>query len=491
MQSLLQSEKEKGKRKKATSIIFTFTFYLLTLCSTALAVEHITILHFNDLHGRIEAEKGTGGAAKIGGIIKKIRKENERFGRHTLVLNGGDLISGTFVSSYFKGEAEFKFLNAIKADALVLGNHDFDFGLPALEKNISGSTVLSANINKKEGGGYFVVPYSVINLGPTRVGILGLTTSITPIITRPSNVASLVFEKPIPVARRIMSELTKTTDLQIALTHQGVQDDINLARAVPQIDAVIGGHDHVAPDEYCRDVRDVPVCQTPAYGKYIGKIELEVDDDKVKALSETLIPIDRSLPTDRAVAEVIKPYLSAVSATSRKVVGTSKGFIPTRRDGGPSPTLGELVASLMREKVNAKIAFTNVGATRRSIPKGRVTRGIVEEAFPFDNKLVMIELTGREIESIIRRSITIEASGGGGEVLETSGISFHVRAGRLRDIKIDGMPIDKDASYLVATTDFLAEGGDGYTLLTNKPKTETDILVRDLFVDYLKTDETD
>ena len=441
-------------------------FILLSLPAYA-EPQHLTILHFNDFHGHLE------NAARISSVIKNIEKANLQKGWHTIVLNGGDLISGTPVSARFNGEAEIKFINEIGTDAIVVGNHDFDFGMDALLKNISATKfpTLAANIFKK--GKLYPAQAGVLIFKdncPT-VAIFGLTHEETPTLTSPASVKGLKFGKVVRAAKKEMKRLEGISDIQIALTHIGVKNDIELAKEVSGIDAVIGGHDHVRPEEYCRDIKNVPVCQTPSYGTYVGAIDLEIDGKHVKTLNKTLIPINNKVPKDPAVSKMMRTYLDPVEKEMKETIGVARYDIAHDRNFKGTTPLGGIIAEAIKDYTSADIGLVNPGGIRRPIKKGLVTKGDIEEVLPFPNIVLKLEMSGQQITNLLNNSAKR------GKMMQLSGIA-------------PDAILDPQKKYTVSTIDFLVNGGDGITEFKKaKVVTNTGKYIKEIFIAYIKKEK--
>lgn len=442
----------------------------ISLASSAQQKPHhayITIVHFNDFHGHIE------NGAKIAKGIEDIRRENQEKCKtkdeicKVLVLYGGDLISGTIASRLFNGKAETNLLNAIQTSAAVIGNHDFDFGLEALRQNIKDSSfpTLAANIYESVSGARLASPYTVLEEDGIKILVFGLTHKNTPMLTNPKNTEGLVFKDEIKEAREIMNKESEGTDIQIALTHEGVEKDIKLASSVEGLDAVVGGHDHVKPKDYCRMVKEVPVCQTPAYGKYIGRIELELGGGRVIKSEYSLMQVDEIQGVDETIERLMKPYLNAAKKEAKRVVFHLDRDLPHEKGGNSE--LASAVAASMRSYTKADIGIINTGGIRRGLKKGDVTYGDLYEVLPFDNVVMKLEMKGKDLIDLI------EFSKKRGGILVFDGI--------------DAKKIEDQTRYTVATVDFLVNGGDGFTQFKKGSIIEnTGTYLRDVFLDYIK-----
>ena len=186
-----------------------------------------------------------GGFARAQAVITEVLAENKAQGRETLLLMAGDLLMGTPFSTTFKGRLGAELLNKMKFDAMVVGNHEFDYGLRNLLFNVRPMMqfpLLSANVRSECGE--YIFKRSLWKRFPgskTKAVILGLTTSDTPATTHPKNVQGLRFDDPVKTARSFLTSVNKQ-DLVIALTHIGFDQDKKLAQLCPRINVIIGGH---------------------------------------------------------------------------------------------------------------------------------------------------------------------------------------------------------------------------------------------------------
>ncbi len=445
---------------------------LLILLSQPLFAEptHLTILHFNDLHGHVSEECGAkkceGGLARLGTIVKEIKRENESKGWDTILLFGGDAFSGTLISGEFKGEAEFRLFEELGVDAAVAGNHEFDFTLPVFEERVSKASfpVLAANIKSRRTRKPILHPVSIITRpdGLT-IGIVGLISEHTPHSTNPVKVADLSFVDPIKTANEYFPDI-KNTDIQIALTHLGVDGDVKLAERTKGYDAIVGGHDHVRPNEYCREVKKIPVCQTPANGKYLGRLDIEIDGGRARFAGSELIRLAETTGPDPRIASIVAEYEKRVGTRYDEVIGYVKTNVPTVR--GQASPMAAMIADAFRWYAGTDVALINSGGVRSSLKRGPVTLRKVVEILPFDNMLVALGLTGKELKELTSLSV----KRGGGAYLQMSG----------------AQELSDETTYTVATVDFLTAGGDGFTMLKSKETKDLGILARDVLADYIR-----
>ncbi len=444
---------------------------LLLALAPAASAEEVTILHFNDYHGHasIPEEGKPGGLARLAGAIARIRAENAAEGASTLVLIAGDVLQGTPLATVFRGEVDFKALNAVGVDAMTIGNHEFDFGMPNLHRliDIADFPVISANIVRKVDGTQ-VFPGTVrFMAGDEMIVVFGLTTPETRVTTKPSNVADLNFLDPIEVATTLTRRITRSPDrLAVALTHLGYEEDLKLAEAVPGIDVVVGGHSHTEVPEAARAGNAI-VVQAKSYGEFLGRLDLTVEGGRVVTYDYRLIPMDTTAPVSPQVAAIVDEYAGRLEEAMKQVVGHTTVFLDGEREHVRSreTNLGNAITDAMRIISGAPIALANGGGIRASIDAGDITLADILTVLPFGNEVATVELTGAQLREILQRSVSLPRPHGG--FLQVSGLKIVVDPGdRLAEVLVGDEPLDDAKTYLVATNAFLLEGGDGYETFT-------------------------
>ena len=454
-----------------------FLAIILILISTNSFAKEITILHFNDLHGRFDSNekyKPCGGAARLATAIRNEMAKS----KNPILLFGGDAFTGSIMSDEYKGEIEIKFLNAIKTDVAVIGNHEFDFGPKIIRKRMKQSNFpwLGGNIFYKKSNKPFAPFMSSLNIDGTKICVIGLTTPTTPRSTLPKNTKNILFKNPISILEKHIEELSNKCDSIIALTHLGVRSDIKLAKRFKNIDAVIGGHDHVRKNRYCKKIKGTPVCQTPAYGSYLGKLTLDVSANKTKFIKSELLPINCKIQPDAQIEAMLKPYSTKIDKKYGKHLCQLDQNL-YRTDKSDSP-LGNTISDILRKGTKTDFAFINSGALRANLHKGKITASDLITSFPFNNYAVILKIPGSELIKTFQFAFKKRGAGGlqisGGKIIECNG--------KFKSLKIDGKKVENNVYYTVATVDYLAKGGSGYSMLTPYIKKNTGKLLRDLII---------
>jgi 5'-nucleotidase / UDP-sugar diphosphatase len=489
-----------GALRAATALLFSILIISSCLAPQVLARQtpvKLTIMHVNDTHGHIipytekaiDEKTQVSGADYIASIIARTRSANPE---GCLLLSAGDMFQGTPISNIFQGRPVIEIMNYLKYDAMVLGNHEFDWGQDVLKNIISQSAfpVLSANVFQKSGTLFpGVKPFTIIKRHNVRIAVIGLTTPETPYTSKPGNLTGLSFAQPAEVLPGLIKVVrTKGANLVIVLSHLGLDADRDLAKKVRGIDIIVGGHSHtVVPDPV--NESGTIIVQAGYNGLYLGTLDIVFDPAKKKILNYTvqnelkLVSAGPQAPFDTDVARIIDKYEVQVRTEFSKVAGMAlRDF--TRQSNGESG-LGDLITDAMRETSGAQIAFYNGGGIRADLIKGPITLEMVYTILPFDNLLVTMDLSGAQIRELLEKSAQAA------KLLQVSGLKVEFDLSRsagskVTSILVEGTPIDNNANYKVVTNDFLAAGGDQVTTFMQGQNVTFGSPVRESVLDYIR-----
>jgi 2',3'-cyclic-nucleotide 2'-phosphodiesterase (5'-nucleotidase family) len=454
----------------------------------------LTILHFNDLHGQLEpltdrsSGKSLGGIARLSGAVRAVRSEDPA--RPVLVLFAGDLLQGTVTSTVFLGLPDLGFLADAGVDAAAMGNHELDYGQAHFRDLLKAARfpILAANLRAEPEP--FPVGESVIlhPAGGPRVAVLGLVTDELTTTTHPRNTTGVSVEDPVVTARRLVPGLEAQADLVVVLSHLGVAEDRRLAREVPGVDLVVGGHNHHL---YPAPVMEngVPIVQAGERGTTLGRLDLRVREGRAEVLSYRLLPVDETVPEDAPLAAEVKALAARLEQEVSVVVGRNAVELDASRERirrGES-NFGNFIADLARELTAADVALFNGGGFRASIAAGEVRVKDVYQAFPFGNELVTGTLTGAQLQAAVDRSARLDPEDNPGGFLQVSGLRYAIADGAARSVTVGGRPLDPAARYRVVVPDFLAEGGDGHAeLKALEGKVATGRLISDMVMEAFR-----
>ena len=497
----------------------------------------LTILHTSDIHSRIlpfdyvpmyterklglvEERSPFGGIARVATIIKEQRAKANR----CLWVDTGDSMQGAPIFNVFRGEPELRTLTAAGLDAFVLGNHEFDAGPQNAADQLSrwaGFPVLSANYRWDvpkpftEQMKRLLKPYVIRNLQGLRVAMIGMSnTSSMYSLGEADNSLGVQAVEPVMLTQQLVDEVRAVADVVLVLSHLGLNDDLMVARNVCGIDAIMGGHHHIAldpptvvPYAPVRDeVKDLPdfrtregcrghntiVSHPQAFAKFVGRLDLIVRNGEIKSHAYQLLPVDATTNDDAAVWEVLEPYYIELARTIDLDRVLAVAEITLNRfgeTGGDSP-LGNFVAEAMqlRPGVETDFCVTNSLGIRTDLQAGDVVLEDLYNVLPFDNTVTTMYLSGIEVQELLDYASRRSAQRGCSTQVQVSGVTFtmNCREERADDIRINGVPLNYGAVYEMATNDYMAWGGSGFEMLArNTTKVDTGISMRDAVVEFM------
>ena len=431
----------------------------------------LTFVQTNDID-RMEEEDGRGGFARLAAVVKAERAR----GGPTFFVHSGDTISPSLLSGNDRGVHIIDILNHMGVDAMVPGNHEFDFGPEVFRARIAEATfpIVSSNILEADGTApKNTVDHKIVDVGGVKVGFYGLTTEDTPVVSSPGDI-TFAPSVEIGIARAAMLR-EEGADFVVAVVHTPIDVDFGLVRA-GAADLILSGHDEHLLTYFNGKVA---LTESEAQGNFAVVTEItltkEEEDDKV---SVDWWPAFRIVDTatvepDPEIATLVAGYTDKLDAELKVDIGTTTTALDSRRATvrGQEAAIGNLIADAIREAVGADVAITNGGGIRgdKEYPAGStLTRGDVFAELPFGNKTVKFELTGADIRAALENGFSqIETAGG--RFPQVSGLTVVINRGRpagdrIVSVMVGGAPLDEAKTYTLATNDFVANGGDGYTV---------------------------
>jgi len=476
----MNSEPPIQQRKMVKSIVFVCFLLLFAFTLVSCATQHeIRILHMNDFHGFASAYKPYGSDEAQGGLAYlAARAEELRAEKPTLLFAAGDMIQGNNWANLFQGKSSIEAMNAMNFDAMTVGNHEFDFGLPILKERIGEANfpVLGANV----AGLSVLKPYVVKSIDGLSVAVIGIVTADTPVTTHPRNVEGLEFLSPEETVGKYVRELREKNNIIVVLSHAGFSADSELAKKVDGIDVIIGGHSHTKIDKQLF-IGKTLIAQAFEHSKALGVVDLTVKKGSVIQSSsrlETVKPVGKE---SKQISAIISKYQERVNTLMNDTAGITLVDLDGTNVRLQETNLGNLIADIMRKTSGADVAIINGGTIRTSIRKGPVKVSDVYANVPFDNYIVAIKLTGRQIRETLEHGVSaVEEKAG--RFPQVSGLAFTydrsaLKGSRVKEVSVGGNPIVADREYTVATNDFLAAGGDGYKAFGDAVKSSRDYAV--------------
>jgi 5'-nucleotidase len=497
------------------------------LCS-ACAPKTLTLATLNDFHGALyesptrKAGQVSGGLPWLAAVLQDWRAEDPPL----LLLDGGDIFQGSWPVNASQGMAAVDAYNLLGVDAAAVGNHEFDYGgleeghvlRGALER--AGAMAqwrwLSANIVEKGTGLPWAPPgfaaTAILKKGRIRIGVIGLSTTDTPATTLKKNVVDLDFLDVVPVVRDQAAVLRKQgVDLVAVVGHLSgacpngtrptdvCSPDGEVGRLLTElpegtIDLLVTGHSH---KRMAFRFGQTLVMQSGSKGRWLGRADLTVAENGIDwSASKVWEPVYLShAPSapgcgggefDRRVQSVagvsVAPNEEALALIDRWEIKTGSLCSPAgcttttlRRDRHGPSVLGSVVADAMRSAFpEADLAITNAGGLRDDLPSGPLTREHIQAVMPFDNRIVLVEISGKKLNQLFQIGTSgghgpIQISGAQLTLSEAPPIATDVNGDGLQEAwefnrfcsaTVGGEAVDPDRTYTLATTDFLIGGGD-------------------------------
>ena len=484
-----------------------------------------------------------GGVEAIGSVLDEARKANP----NTIFVGVGDMTGASpLISALLRDEPTIKALNELGMAVNVLGNHEFDNGVQELarfkqggcnsnepdrackfENTFSGAnfSYIASNV-KNSLGQNIVPPYKIVQSGMARIAFVGAVLKDTPTVVSPTGVAGLSFLDEAASINAVMPEvLAQKPDAVIALIHQGgaakdafdVVDCktlsgpiVDLAKQLdPAINVVMTGHTHRGYNCQVPGPDGTPrtVIQGDAYGHLLQRLDLVVDTraHRVVSLRAGNVLVDSAkLPKNAAMTALVSRAKTLTDPLAQRVVATlgAEQISRAAQPNGESP-LGrviadsQLAAASAPDKGGAVIALMNPGGIRADLPvnvpnPGRtVTYGDVFTVQPFGNVMMVITLTGAQIKQALEQQFDNPAPGQNRILQVSRGFSYTWDAAKpkgekVSDLRLNGTPLDPAASYRVTMNNFLAEGGDGFTVFAQGTERLGGAVDLDAFQDYLR-----
>lgn len=467
-----------------------------------------TILHTNDIHGRISYQGDSRydmGFANIKTIADKYRELADEF----IMIDAGDTIHGTNEVNLSRGKNAIDLLNKLGYKAFTPGNHEYNFGLDRLleltgdEKNTFKT--ISSNVEYKDSGKKVFDSYTEWEVFGNKIGIIGVTAQDTPTTTHPDNVKDIRFTDEVTAMKGEIERLSDEFNHFIALTHVGYNVDEKIAKEVEGLDVIIGGHSHT-PVIGGKVVNGTLITQAWEYGKMLGLVHLDFDEDGnlINKTAETItlddnfalrdnrgkeenilnvLPsstlgntddIKRETATeDPETKQMLDEFKNELDAKLDEQIGESAVDLEGTRDAvrRRETNLGNFIADAIRDFSKADIGVLNGGSIRSALEAGKLTVGDIITVLPFINTVETIELPGSVIKSALEHSVRLLPDEQNGGFLQMSGMSVVVDitkpvGERIVAVNVGDKPLDLDHIYSLTASDFTLAGGDGYDMFT-------------------------
>lgn len=431
----------------------------------------VNIVHVNDVHGYVSEDNSAIGFAKMAGFYEQMAAENP----NTIFLDAGDCFSGSTSTAIDQGESVARILKTVGIDAMVAGNHDFNYGTDQLLKlaGMVNYPVLSANMVYKETNENILDGYEIITLdNGMEVAVIGLTTPVA----ESMGAANVKYVDAIETCQTLVDELKPQVDLVIALTHIGdaegsVMSSVMLANQVTGLDLIIDGHSHTELPKG-RVENGVLIAQAGEYSHNIGLVELAFEDGELVDATAQLITKANAadLPEKQGTAELVAALDAKSGDYFAQVVGktevTLDGTAPGIRTG--ETNLGSLFADVMRAEAGADIGLFKAGIIGGKIEPGDITKGNLVNIARVNSLVIKKEVTGADIMEFLNYYLK-PFPNANGEFQQISGITYVIDPNLTEDkvfnVMVGGVPLELNQIYTVAT---VLGSNDGPGLINGK-----------------------
>jgi len=431
-------------------------------------IRELVILYTNDEHGWMEPTSTHGGAAGMMGLWRE--QEGYTEDGHYLILSGGDMWTGPAIATWTKGESMAAVMNAMDYSAAAIGNHEFDFKIEGLNERLAQSEFpfLSANIKEKATGETpdFATPYIIKEVNDIKIGIIGLTTTTTPLTTFPDNVEDYNFLEYATVLPEVVSKVKQDgAELLIIAGHICSSEIRAFAPLAAELGISIigGGHCHEVVND---SSNNVGIIEAGCFLKSYAKVELffDITGDTIVSKKQTIVENKGGAP-DPEIESICTYWQDQVNATLSESIGYTENGV-----GRHSNAMHNMVTdSWLLAYPSADISCTNSGGIRQSIPAGDITLGTMVGVMPFANNIIELELTGSQVIDVTSNLIV-------GGMTRVDGYKLP-----------DGTPIEANATYRVLTIDYLYARSDNNFSVYDPEPYNTSIHYRQPVIDWIKS----
>ncbi|GLB61658.1 bifunctional metallophosphatase/5'-nucleotidase [Cytobacillus sp. NCCP-133] len=475
----------------------------------------IKLLGINDLHGQLNVTRQVNGqpagrADYLAAYLRQRAAESE----NTILLHTGDMIGASPpLSALLKDEPTIHFLNLMGFDIGTVGNHELDEGAaelirllygvkPTATGGFTGSQFpwIAANVISNHTGKPLLPPFKILKRSGMPIGFIGVVMKETPNLVAPSGVKGLTFTDEAEAINKYAGMLKKKgVRAIVVLAHipgkskaGGEQPTgllIDLAKNVDdEVDILFGGHNHA----YLNSMADGKLLiQSYSYGTAFSDVDIEIDrntKDIVSKQAEIVTVYQENIQPATDITRMIEKYEKKVESIVNREVGIAANQIKAERNQSGESALGNLIAGSQRAALNTDFAFINPGGIRADIDAGNVTWGNLYTVLPFNNQLVKMNLTGRQIRDVLNQQWQPNAT----RILQISDLAYTWDDSRPRGKKVmditaaDGKKLDPAQSYSIAVNTYLAEGGDNFTVFRNGTNRETGPMDIEALVDHIQ-----
>ena len=470
----------------------------------------ITILHFSDYHSHAvpfysEGKPNQAGIARTIGYVRSQVLTDP----NTIAFSGGDTMNvgqPSWSDKYLC--TEWDWFNGL-IEAMALGNHEFDYGPGLFEQCRAKAAypLLSANLVKASTNEpYFQVngkPYLIVERGGVRLGVFAVAGASYPSLIRATNLpADTKFIDGTPVAKEIVRRLREEEKVNavIEIGHRDYEEDVELAKAVPGIDLILGTHSHRKEELGRLPGTNTWFISPFQYLTYLSRVQMTFSNGRLVSVTGGLVKMDESIPEAPDVKAGVEARQKALMADpffapKFQKIGAAAVELSNDNIYTDETVLANFVMDTLRRKIGAHLALSTASSFRASIAPGDILVEDYQAALPYRNVMLTVDMTGAQVRDLLNTSVGKLTTDNFSQV---SGVRFAMRGGKAENVQILKDPMDEakgfealdDAkTYKVTTTDFQANVNGTYKPLFDKAanKTSTGLVVNDVIIDTIKT----
>jgi 5'-nucleotidase len=519
----------------------------------AAPVVTVKLIAFNDFHGNLKIPglrvpvpdpsqptgirfENAGGVEQFAALVQTLRQQNPL----NAVLSAGDMVGATpLMSALFRDEPTIEAMNIIGVDFHAVGNHEFDYGVEHLKRLQAGGCernattgkpdckgrpdylgakfpFLAANVRAEFDGKTLFPSYGVKEFDGIKVAFIGMTLRATPQLVRPSGTVGLRFFDEVETVNQLLPEIkAKGINAVVVVVHEGGEQSGGIndctdfkgpardiaTRFAPEVSVVITGHTHRF---YVCDVAGKRVTSAGSYGTLLTEIDVDLDraTGRVSRTAARNIVVKPDGPKAAELTAFVERYTALSEPLEKRTVAKVVRELSALSTPAGESALGNLIAdahlygTASPDRGGAVIAFNNRGSLRAPIipeENGGVSYGALFKTQPFQNDLVVMNLTGTQIKNVLEQQWTAEAEGRQSRIMGVSkGFSYAWDAAKpigsrvvAGSLKLNGVPIRPDLEYRVVANSFVAAGAEGFTVFRDGRDRQVSVLDLDALVEYL------
>lgn len=484
---------------------------LLAFAAQVPDTTHLVIVATTDVHGHATAwdyladAPFPGGLARAATVVDSLRAN---YPGQVVLVDAGDLIQGDPFAAYFAREAPrdphpiLDAMGGMSYDAATPGNHEFNWGVPFMQRALNGAAFpyVSANIYALPGDTLMFPAWTVVQRGGVRVAITGFTTPGVMVWDRDLVRNRARVARVRAAAARVLRQVESRSDFTIALIHSGLGGSSSydttgvgpenaaeeLAAGPVRPDLVVVGHSH-------REIADTVIngvhfVQPRNFAQSLSVVHVtlsrEVDGWKPIRVRAQLIPL-RNVPPAEAITRRLAAAHDAVRRFVAVPVGAATAAMPATTARAEPSALVNYINEVERRRAGTELASTPVFNTRAGFPQGDITLAQVAAVYPYENTLIGIRVTGAQLKAYLEQSaryFTVDERGRIGINDSIPGYNYDIVSGaeyaidlrlppgdRIRGLSVRGRPVHPEDQFTLALNSYRAGGGGGFSMLAGAP----------------------